>query len=289
MRSTSGLQEAANAYCIAWYAEFVPRFFQKLPRELRDMVYGFMSLPRYYGVTEENQDFTSTPAFEPDLKRYLEMAHNVQSHASQHILRKIPFYLHSQYLGPAFVSEMAEIFFREVPIYVNLVNHRADLPKFLSQTLPLTKIRPKDHMRELFIGISLPGWENGYRNMPDPLRQSAHLLPAHMTGAFLHRFAQDTMNQRGEYFFQESDYIDSVKPIESLSIISNADRLRLQINVAVNLPETLGKFEMVLKPIVEGMQKRGIHVSVLPSGNCRDQGILSELQSDRPPPFGCKK
>jgi hypothetical protein len=138
------IKVALENYCKAWLCQFSGKIVSILPREIRDMVYGYMTFPETWTVTpgllKFVVDLDEPPiAFEPALQ-FPQPG-------------EAPYYLLANCLDRVFASEMAEEFLQRVQFRVETA---VDLADFISKPFLLTNTVPRDFIRRLEFHVSLP-------------------------------------------------------------------------------------------------------------------------------------
>lgn len=156
--------QAVNTYSNSWHRAFSPLLLASLPRELRDLVYGFL-----IGQPESPVDIV--PPDEMEVPTLSDMPGPLQFPISeQHVLPILSVNI----MGIQFVSEIAEVFYARVQLTI----HRAtDLGPILHQG-PLDSAvlcAPSDYIRRLEVWITET--DDVYKMAEDASRTAKDIYP----------------------------------------------------------------------------------------------------------------
>jgi hypothetical protein len=158
-------EKASTNHSWSWCLDFAQTIAERLPRELRDMVYGYLldedkqhnliciepictELPASYTIEPDCEDLTA--AYAGGSRAYVYSYHHAQHSTSS----TLPHYLMAESMGTEIGGEIGEAFYTHSGF---LIDHVDDLYPFLTNgPLDMPDLaRPMDSIRHLTIAISL--------------------------------------------------------------------------------------------------------------------------------------
>jgi hypothetical protein len=199
---------------------------------LARQVYSYMTFPRAWAVNSKTARFESEPIYDYDISKY------------ETQLNEIPYHFSSGFFDASFISEMAQVFFKQVTIRVS-GGRGVDLEDFLARPLPSTSCSLMEHIRRLKVSIYLPNYGK-----------------THPRGTIHFGRGRVDLGTRLWREKCESEYVNCVAPLSSILGIRNSDRLEVCTCVHAYATDTFRKFKEVLGPIVFRMKDAGMLVSV---------------------------
>jgi len=226
---------AAREYGQSWCESFSQSLLNKLPRELRDMIYDHL-LPRSAEVSLLGQDWRVSSG-----PRWTFSSWNDSE------LDPIPHYLTSEFMGTAFQKEILEELHRRAKHSIYRPN---DVEEFLENGLPLASLplRAFDFVRSLTVLLSFQP------------HQDVNKLTWRRTAQFELRQHLEGDPQHLESVATNHTFEKKVKVLAVIAKIKQLNKLELHILIRTWTPTGARGFERALVPFVHDLQDRGVKV-----------------------------
>jgi len=226
---------AAKQYGQSWCQSLSQGLFDKLPRELRDIIFDHL-LPHSAEVSLLGQDWRVSSG-----PRWTFSSWNDSE------LDPIPHYLMSEFMGTAFQKEILEELHRRAKHSIYRPN---DVEEFLENGLPLASlpVRAFDFVRSLTVVLSLQPY------------QDVNKLSWRRTGQFDLRQHLEGDPQHLESVATEGDFNKKVKALAVIAKIKQLNKLELHILICTWTPRGARGFERALVSFVHDLQDHGVKV-----------------------------
>ena len=226
---------AAREYGQSWCQSFSQSLLDKLPRELRDMIYEHL-LPHSAEVSLLGQDWRVS--FCPS-----------QTFGSWNDseLDPIPHYLTSEFMGTSFQKEIMEELHRHAQFRIY---HPNDVEEFLENGLPLASlpVRAFDFVRSLTVLLSFQA------------HQDVDKLRWRRTGQYDLRRNPGGDRQNLKSVATNHTFEKKVKVLAVIANIKQLNKLELHILIRTWTPTGARGFERALVSFVQDLQDHGVKV-----------------------------
>jgi len=226
---------AAEQYGQSWCQSLSQGLFEKLPRELRDMIYDHL-LPHSAEASLLGQDWRVSSG-----PRWTFSSWNDSE------LDPIPHYLRSEFMGTAFQKEIMEELHRRAHISIYPPD---DVEKFLENGVRLASLplRAFDFVRSLTVLLSFQA------------HQDVDKLRWRRTGQYDLRRNSGGDRQNLESVATNHTFEKKVKVLAVIAKIKQLNKLELHILIRTWTPTGARGFERALVPFVHDLQDRGVKV-----------------------------
>ena len=219
------LESASNAHSKAWCGLFASKFLLRLPREMRDIIYGYLigPTPHVVKIVPPHQDLHN-----PD---WMPHAPPTREYGPFHVSNggaDVPHFLNKRYIGQQFATEISQEFYRCV---VFQVEDSSSLDHFLVRDIFNTGVIPKHHLHRLELILSVPKIEDAGGCIPEL--------------------------ERG---VTKAQCLEAVKPLSTLLTVKHKHEFDLRIIVKCYEEASAAKFQEAMLPVVHRLKVAGFQV-----------------------------